>query len=943
MTTYVEARHLTVTGDDLTRPSSARTARALEGAIFYVLLSLVALAAIPYGTVHEWWDSLLQCVVFALAALWAVEGLPAGKWFVREHLLLAPLVPLLGFVFLQAIPLGRDEVAGVEVWRTLSADPYETRLAAFRFLALILVAAMLFRYTSSRRRLAALAYVVLGVGIASALFGLARDAMHRDGEGFILPNLQPQLGYAQFINNNHFALLMEMCLGLLLGFAAGGGRRRGVRLLLCLSAAALLLTALLRSTSRGGIFSAAGQIVFIALLWGVATSSRRRQEDHRVAGARRWNVLSPLVVRLALTACLLCVAGLCAVWVGGDKLKQRMETLRGEVGAHGAGNRDYPRRIEMWRATWQMIKDRPLAGTGFGGYWLAIHRHYDATGISSPEQAHNDYLELLASGGIFAFAAAAMSVGIFIKRARECLRSRDTFRRAACFGALTGLFGVALHSFVDFGLHITANALVFTALVVIAAALVRTDERDRPDHAGRTQDRPARQSFKDGLSRTGRGRVARGVVVVIFLLVCPALMWASARAGLSRWHSVSRARAYSLRSAERAVRLSPHDPGARYFRAELLVAERRNGEASEEFQRAVALRPQSYFLWLRLGLVREAGGDSPGALAAFQEGVRLAPFYAEPRWVLGGALLRAGERERAFEEFSRAVASDPKVPPQALELLWEASGGDAGEMARAISPRSAASRVALARFFVDRGSTTAAAALIRQAGNDADGERRAMTADLISAKRFIEAYEVWSSGRGEVADTGRGRGTPVTDGSFEDEINKQESGFGWRVAAGSRGFSVSTDTQGPHAGARSLRLDFDGEMPVQSPFVSQLVLVEKDSHYRLGFAARAQEMKTAVPPALTLTDAGGGQRLARPLPLPGGTTEWQDYVVEFKTGPATTAVVIEIGRQPCAAQSCLVKGRVWLDHFSLRRLTMSKTALLSSTANSSLSEVAPVK
>lgn len=100
--------------------------------------------------------------------------------------------------------------------------------------------------------------------------------------------------------------------------------------------------------------------------------------------------------------------------------------------------------------------------------------------------------------------------------------------------------------------------------------------------------------------------------------------------------------------------------------------------------------------------------------------MRLAPFYAELRWVLGGALPRAGERERAFAELSRAVASEPAFPPQALELLWEASGGDAGAMARAISPQSAAARMALAHFFVERGATTAAAALLRQAGNDPD-------------------------------------------------------------------------------------------------------------------------------------------------------------------------------------------------------------------------------
>src|SRR3989449_11657885 len=86
-----------------------------------------------------------------------------------------------------------------------------------------------------------------------------------------------------------------------------------------------------------------------------------------------------------------------------------------------------------------------------------------------PLAAHNEYLELLASGGLIGGALGTWFVIVLIKCAREQLRrSRDPFRRAACFGALVGLFGVAIHSLVDFGPHDTVNALVFTALVVIS-------------------------------------------------------------------------------------------------------------------------------------------------------------------------------------------------------------------------------------------------------------------------------------------------------------------------------------------------------------------------------------------------------------------------------------------------------------------------------------------
>ena len=121
-----------------------------------------------------------------------------------------------------------------------------------------------------------------------------------------------------------------------------------------------------------------------------------------------------------------------------------------------------------------MIKAHPVAGVGFGGYWTAITNYHDASGAFTPQEAHNDYLELLASGGLISCVLVVWFVAVFLKRARENLSSLDPYRRALCLGALTGIFGVLIHSFVDFGLHVTINALVFCVLMVIAA--YRSDE-----------------------------------------------------------------------------------------------------------------------------------------------------------------------------------------------------------------------------------------------------------------------------------------------------------------------------------------------------------------------------------------------------------------------------------------------------------------------------------
>ncbi len=443
--------------------------RLLDRVTFFGLLVLIVLAPVPYGTVEPWWESRFECAVFALTALWVIEGLLRGSWRASRHTLLLPLLVLVVFAFIQTLPLwGASQAAGVEgtAWRAVSADPYETQRFAFKLLALTLTGMLLLCYTSSQRRFSALIHVVISVGVASAIFGIVRQTTQRGEAGFILPYLMPGEGYAQFINRNHFAFLMEMTLGLVLGLVVGGGVRRD-RVLIYLGAVVPVWTALVLSNSRGGIFSMLSQVVFLALPFGAAWPQRGYPGSR---GLPEWlgRIARSLAARALLIAGLVMVVAVGIVWMGGDPLVSRLESMPVEISAEGAKERGGEPRAELWRATWQLIKAHPVAGVGFGGYWVAIPEYHDASGEETPQQAHNDYLELLASGGIIGGALVAWFVIAMIKIARERLRTTDPFRRAACFGALAGLIGIAVHSLVDFGLHITANALTFTALAVIA-------------------------------------------------------------------------------------------------------------------------------------------------------------------------------------------------------------------------------------------------------------------------------------------------------------------------------------------------------------------------------------------------------------------------------------------------------------------------------------------
>jgi O-antigen ligase len=268
---------------------------------------------------------------------------------------------------------------------------------------------------------------------------------------------------------------MEMVLGLVFGLMIGGGIARERRLIY-LTAALLLCAALVLSNSRGGILTMLCQMLFLALLFGVPGTARASHREGSVRDGWLPHLSSLLVVRAALILSLLTAVTVGIIWVGGDPLMHRLGTVPREFSANDDDKRMNTRRLEIWQATWGLIKAHPIAGIGFGGYWVAFPGQHDASGVFTPDEAqfrplaaHNEYLELLASGGLIGGVLGTWFVIALIRSAREHRRhSHDPFCRAASFGALIGLFGVAIHSLVDFGLHDTVNALMFTALVVIA-------------------------------------------------------------------------------------------------------------------------------------------------------------------------------------------------------------------------------------------------------------------------------------------------------------------------------------------------------------------------------------------------------------------------------------------------------------------------------------------
>ena len=89
------------------------------------------------------------------------------------------------------------------------------------------------------------------------------------------------------------------------------------------------------------------------------------------------------------------------------------------------------------------------------------------------DHAHNDYVELLTGTGSAGFLLGAGAGLVFFRNVfRRWRQKRSMFGKCIGAGGLASLVAIAIHSFVDFNLHIPANAMLFAVISAITYAAI---------------------------------------------------------------------------------------------------------------------------------------------------------------------------------------------------------------------------------------------------------------------------------------------------------------------------------------------------------------------------------------------------------------------------------------------------------------------------------------
>jgi O-antigen ligase len=416
--------------------------RWCERSILGLVLGILVFGPLAMGAVDAPEFIVIQGLTAAVMLVWALR-----LWISPKPRLLWP--PLgWGVLAFAALAIGRYLTADIEYVARL--EMIQVLMYAFLFFAIV---NNLYRQESVH--IVSFTLVFLAMGISC--FAVYQFLTHSNR---VWNYVSPYIGRASgtYISPNNFAGFLGMLLPLATAYILVGRMKPVVRVLLGY-ATLVMLAGMTVTFSRGGWVA-----VTVALLLLLGTLIFHR--NHRLP---------------ALLLLLILVGG-GTVFVT-KYLSKTLSYMRRVIEPGETAELNLAVRLDIWTAAEQMWQDHFWWGVGPAHYDYRFREYRPESVQMSPDRAHNDYLNLLADwgavGGIIVLAGM-VTFGAGLRKTWKYVRpSENDFGRgmsnrfAFFLGASAGLFALAVHSVVDFNLHIPANAILGVTLLALLSSNLR--------------------------------------------------------------------------------------------------------------------------------------------------------------------------------------------------------------------------------------------------------------------------------------------------------------------------------------------------------------------------------------------------------------------------------------------------------------------------------------
>jgi len=384
--------------------------------------------------------------------------------------------------------------------------------------------------------------------------------------------------------------------------------------------AAFIATTIFISLSRGGIISLSCSLLLMA------TILRSRSLLH---SNRYWFILVPSVTLVFVS------------WFGWKMIVERFLNIQHPEKIF------YDSRFDIWLDALTMTREFIFSGAGFGSFEKVFPLfRTQASWQSVIDHAHNDYLELLATGGLISFLLLTWFMATVARKVWPLWRRRKNryvvFLGGACMVAIVSLL---LHGFVDFNFYSGANALYFFMFCGLLVTI---------SHSSDKSGRPPNPLEKRQLSRAA---ALAGITVSALLLTTSLYFNIGAMKGEYLYRKIHALPLDPTTPQEELLELQaltdkitawdPLEPKYSYSAGNVALFLDDRGRAAEHYNRALDLDPTDSWSLLQLGQLL-ATTNNPQGLKMMETAVRFAPFDLEVLNRYSHLLLWLGEEEKAL-------------------------------------------------------------------------------------------------------------------------------------------------------------------------------------------------------------------------------------------------------------------------------------------------------
>ncbi len=445
--------------------------------IFYLFLALIVWVPLPFGSNRPWAWSIMEIWIFSLTSVWLIYYIAGKVSFTPVFKKARPVLFLfclwLLHIAFQVVPLSTDTLSSLSAQSaamysaldpvpekaSISVDPYATKTGLVKSVAYVLFFSLCLLLVNRRRRIIQLASVMIFSGLFQALYG---NLMHMSGLGygfFIKHGAVLQQVTGTFINRNHLAAFLVMCLAMGIGMMIAKlatdktdtwkkrflsflqllmGPKFRLRLYLVIMVIALVMT-----HSRMGNTAFFSSLIIAGAI-GLLFSKHAPR--------------STVILLISLIVIDVFIVG---TWFGIERVAERIEqtNLQTESRVIAA-----PHNIDYWQ-------DYKLTGSGLGSFYTVFpqYRQHDVGGFF--RHTENDYLEFINETGAIGLGLLGLIIVVtLIIALRAQYKRKDPLMRGISFAVIMAMSAILIHASVEFNLQIPANALYF--LIILSMAWV---------------------------------------------------------------------------------------------------------------------------------------------------------------------------------------------------------------------------------------------------------------------------------------------------------------------------------------------------------------------------------------------------------------------------------------------------------------------------------------